>query len=214
MSQRRADLDRRTMSRSQRAIVVVVCEGQTEYAYLDALRLELPRGAIVLKVFPTKKTTPHHLVATAQQKRLEVFRGEKPKPGDAVWVVCDGDEHRGSDTERAQWHVAMATAAEQGIEVAWSNPNFELWLLLRFVNQTAQLSKEEAGRKLKRYLPNYDKGDNTVVRELGKADTDLTSGPIQTALRHAGRPSPKSDGDLPNPSTRFGCLIQFLLSKR
>lgn len=210
MSRQFNNLRRTQHKQRQRVIVIVVCEGDTEYAYLDAWRRAATHRSIELKIYRSNKTTPHHLVATAVQKKMQALRGESPQAGDSTWVVCDGDEHRGSETERKQWLAAMATAKEQGVEVAWSNPSFELWLLLRFADQRATLTTEQAVQKLKQFLPNYDKGDRPVVRAMGTEDVGADHAPLQVALARADLLALAGKGELPNPMTRFGLLLRAL----
>lgn len=58
--------------------------------------------------------------------RLEAKRSGDPNARfDEVWVVFDRDEH-------PRYDEAVNMARANGIELAVSNPCFELWLLLRF----------------------------------------------------------------------------------
>lgn len=92
--------------------------------------------------------------------RLLRTKGSKP---DAVWVVCDGDEH--ADLDRA-----IALAAKSGVEMAISNPCFELWLLLHFQDHTARISVSDCSRLLKNHLPRYDKHVDFAGDFAGRLD--------------------------------------------
>lgn len=211
MRQETARLRRPVLARKQRAIIVVVCEGATEYAFLDEWRRTVSGRELELKLYQTKKTTPVHLVRTAMQKRDEALRRSRLETGDAVWVACDGDEHRASATQRMQWREAMQQARAEGIEIAWSNPSFELWLLLHFQDQTSQLDATAATKALRKHEPAYEKGDNSVTRRLGAADADSKTPRLQDALRRAGEPVDLPEHAPENPATRFGVLMRQLL---
>ncbi|MEO6195139.1 MAG: RloB family protein [Thermoanaerobaculia bacterium] len=67
-----------------------------------------------------------------------------------VWCVFDVDEHP---------HLldARQKARDNGIDLAVSNPCFELWALLHFQDQTAHLERDEARRRLKEHIRGYGK---------------------------------------------------------
>jgi hypothetical protein len=69
---------------------------------------------------------------------------------DSVWCVFDIDEHP---------HVAEAKllAAQHGLELAVSNPCFELWLLLHKRDCPGAEHRHTIQSMLKRYVPDYDK---------------------------------------------------------
>jgi hypothetical protein len=69
---------------------------------------------------------------------------------DEVWCVFDCDEH-------PRIPEAMQHARDNGIHVAFSNPCFELWLLLHFQDQRGALSRGHATRLVKRHIPQYEK---------------------------------------------------------
>jgi hypothetical protein len=69
---------------------------------------------------------------------------------DEVWCVFDVDEHPFLAEARQQ-------ARDNGVELAVSNPCFELWALVHFQEQWAFLERNEARRSLKRHLPEYNK---------------------------------------------------------
>jgi len=69
---------------------------------------------------------------------------------DDVWCVFDVDEH-------LFLREACEKARDNGVQLAVSNPSFELWLLLHFQPQTAYLSRDDARRSLQRHIVGYDK---------------------------------------------------------
>ena len=57
-----------------------------------------------------------------------------PRNGDVVWCVFDRDENTDEMLEKAR-----KIADEVYLNIAFSNPSFELWFLLHFCQQTAEL---------------------------------------------------------------------------
>jgi len=128
----------------RRLVVTVVCEGKTERNYLERVNDEAGQdGRFVLHfdphAQPGKGFKPSEAVdrAVDVQRRTARDQGEdgvgveEPDGGNRakhhVWVVFDRDEHRDIDE-------AMRKAHKNGIEVAFSTPSFDLWLLLHFAS--------------------------------------------------------------------------------
>lgn len=75
-----------------------------------------------------------------------------PDGFDQFWCVFDVDEY-GSDIDEA---VRLARRLRVGLAI--SNPCFEFWLILHFVDCSTWLrDADDAQTRLRRYLPNYDK---------------------------------------------------------
>jgi hypothetical protein len=78
--------------------------------------------------------------------------------GDSAWAVFDGDEHIQNDPNN--WNDARQLADANNINLAVSNPSFELWYLLHYQDQFANLHRARAVAELKRHLNGkYAKGD-------------------------------------------------------
>jgi hypothetical protein len=70
---------------------------------------------------------------------------------DSVWCVFDVDDHPNIPDARQM-------ARDNGIEVAISNPCFELWLLLHLRESPGMNDRAAIQRMLVRHMPDYDKG--------------------------------------------------------
>ncbi len=57
-----------------------------------------------------------------------------PEDGDSIWCVFDRDDNSNEVLLRAK-----QSAQKEGYHLAYSNPSFELWLLLHFINQQAEV---------------------------------------------------------------------------
>jgi RloB-like protein len=133
----------------------VICEGKvTEPGYFNALRTEIRNPLVDIEV-EGRGEGPKTLVERAALRKKESDRyARKEKDAylsyDEIWCVFDVDEH-------ARLADARQQARDNGIELAVSNPCFELWALLHFQPQTAYLERHAARARLKGHLPDYDK---------------------------------------------------------
>ena len=93
---------------------------------------------------------------------------------DRVWCVFDFDEH-------PKIPDAKQMARDNGIELAMSNPCFELWLWLHFADQPGMRHRHDLRSMMKRHIPNYDKhldysdyaaGYDEAYRRASRLDDD------------------------------------------
>lgn len=106
---------------------------------------------------------------------------------DEVWCVFDVDEHARADADRQ-------LAANEAVNLAVSNPCFELWLLLHLADHAAHLTAAQAGRLVRKHLPAYDKHLRFHDFAAGYGDAVRRAESLGRRLADAGR----TDG---NPST-------------
>lgn len=133
------DLRRRTAIRPERKTVVVFCEGEaSEPDYVNGLkRLPSIRGNTAIDIeIATERGVPLTLV------RLAIDRAADDEV-DECWCVFDVEWPKNHPNLKA----AIALAKDHGIYLAVSNPCFELWLLLHFVDRTAFMDTNDAENK-------------------------------------------------------------------
>lgn len=82
------------------------------------------------------------------------LKKEPLKKSDEAWLVVDKDQW--TDEQLAQLHAWSQDADNYGL--ALSNPKFEYWLLLHFEDGTNIGSLSKCSDRLKKNLPDYDKG--------------------------------------------------------
>ena len=135
--------------------ILVVCEGaETEPRYLNGFKAE--HGATTVSVvIASPGGDPLALVESAARLRREAERdarraGDRFLRYDDVWCVFDVDRHERLDS-------ALRLAKKEAIEVAISNPCFELWLVLHFADHRKHSTAEQIGKALREHLPAYDK---------------------------------------------------------
>lgn len=117
--------------------VVIFCEDDgVEPAYFDSFRTSN------LKVTANGNYGQHHKHVDAvcehfrDQNLLESLEGReslKVDEGTYVWCVFDRDKNPSmKDGKDTAFNDSISNAEGKGIKVAWSNDDFELWLLLHF----------------------------------------------------------------------------------
>ncbi|MCX5502228.1 RloB family protein [Streptomyces sp. NBC_00053] len=127
---------------------LIYCEGAcTEDQYFKGLRTDL-RSLPVAICLGGEHGEPKSLVRAAidHQKRAPHSAGDRWTEYDEVWCVIDVEApvpHEGLT-------AALKLARQHGVEVALSNPCFELWLLLHFKDMSGYCTSAAAQRALER----------------------------------------------------------------
>lgn len=145
MRQRKTEPRRRPQALEPRETHLVWCGGlRTERHYFDGLKKALGDPRISVEVRGTGKS-PAQIVRSAAE-----LRDERPGKFSAVWCVVDVDQFDLTD--------AVADAGRREINLAISNPCFELWLLLHHTECRAHCDgyADVVGR-LKKHVKAYDK---------------------------------------------------------
>ena len=147
-----------------RSITLIVCEGETEMAYFKAARVhyELTTAEVVL-ADNTVGSAPISVVQCAEEKCGE------PGGYDKVFCVFDRDGHESFDRARKRiQELARRKRAPLPIKEAISIPCFELWVLLHFEQSDRPFNRcAEVIRQIReRHLPDYEKADDVVARQL------------------------------------------------
>ncbi|MFF4379564.1 RloB family protein [Kitasatospora sp. NPDC001547] len=152
-------LTRRTGHRESKQRLLVVCGAKvTERDYLQGLKSSVRNSAVSLRIVEHPRS-PSQVVDHAV-----LLRDQAGGEYDATWCVLDVDDF--PDLERT-----AVEARRKNIEVAFSNPCFEVWLLLHFKDyrRPARSFKElmpvlgevfpagygKTGMKFDRYAPHW-----------------------------------------------------------
>lgn len=185
--------------------VVVVAEGaKTEPQYIALLRPRCLAALVEVEVVDEPATDPRSLVRRAVDIKADAQRSYRRSKDpndlvDDVWCVFDVDEH-------LFLREACEQARDNGVQLAISNPSFELWLLLHFQSQTAYLSRDDARRSLQRHIVEYDK----TIPSLGPFE-----GAFDNARQRAIALERKHEGDgtvfpQDNPSSGVWRLVNAI----
>lgn len=165
---RERPLRRRVAIREPRKRILIFCEGiVTEPQYFDDFRRE-EHNALVDVIIDDEGGSPKTLVerAAAQKKKAEKeairFADDNLKY-DEVWCVYDVDEHH-------KLPDAYQQARDNGIELAISNPCFELWVLLHFSDQNAHIEREKLAALVRKHIRGYVKRVPFAMLRAGYED--------------------------------------------
>ncbi len=146
---------RRQPFRDPKPKILIVCEGSvTEPEYFDGFWHACHNTRVTVN-FSDDHGVPLTLVRIAKELKNEALALAKQQDDDflafdSVWCVHDVDDH-------PHLHEAREMAEANGIELAISNPSFELWLLLHFRDSPGMQHRDVLGTMLKQFDPDYDK---------------------------------------------------------
>lgn len=145
--------------KQQKQRFLLCCEGVgTEPGYFRSLAEFLRNPLIELievEIAEHEATDPKQIVEQAKRLRADADRSAKRMHDDnlrydQVWCVFDRDEH-------AHFDEAINQALDNKLDLAVSNPCFELWILIHFQDQTSSLTRQDAASKVRHFIPGYEK---------------------------------------------------------
>jgi RloB-like protein len=194
------ELQRRRPLLDPRPRILVVCEGSaTEPDYFAEFSQDL-RAVISLVVDDeggTPKTLVERAVAEKQKaERLARRSGDLSSRFSEIWCVFDIDQHPLVPDARQQ-------AQAHGINLAVSNPCFELWLLLHFRDQNAFISRQSAQSACRHHMPGYQKHPDLELLRPGYDAAVLRATQLSSRNMRDGEPEK-------NPSTEVHLLTERL----
>ena len=199
--------DRLKSKRQAPANYLIVCEGkQTEPNYFNGLkrRINAQYGNKVDVYIPDIEVKGTGKNTTDLVRYTEKFVNYANKVYGQVWVVFDKDDFRDE-----QFNCAISNC---NYNVAWSNPNFELWLLSHFKKINRYISKEDVLKELqKEFVQNglgeYQKNDKEIFEKItstGNLDVALKNCESMNKLNESSQPSQR------NPMTEVYKIVEGL----
>jgi len=212
----RRQLERKLSHRASYDRILIVSEGsKTEPNYFKEIRAEFRLHSANVEVQPgALGTEPLQVVDYARElfEHGDRYKGIRPRAFEQVFAVFDRDDHR-------TYHNALARARaldgtlrsdlRQPVKFAAipSRPSFEFWLLLHFEDVRHLIHRDEVMRRLKRRLPDYDKGYGRAFAE--------TKSELLTAIARARALAQRSDPlDDDEPYTGVVDLVELLMNFR
>jgi hypothetical protein len=160
----RSSFDRKQGNRPPRSITLIVCEGKTERAYFEAVRLHYGlRPAEVVVAENTHGSAPISVVACAEQKASEAGGY------DFIFCVFDRDTHESFSRAREKIKTLASRAKKPlPIQEIVSIPCFEVWVLLHFERSDATHANcaSVIERIRNSYLPDYAKAESRTASKL------------------------------------------------
>lgn len=152
MVRKLSELKRRKPFIAERQRFILICEGEkTEIAYFNALKAQY-RGAQILIEYVAPAGVPI-TIRDKVRARMVLLRQEQRSnssaKADTVWAIFDQDEHL-KVTE------AIAGCEAAGAQVAYSNPCFEVWLILHHEDYHAADDHHQVQKRYQKLDPTYD----------------------------------------------------------
>lgn len=181
----------------QRRVVRVLTEGRiSEPQYLSAM-VDPQRVVVDSR---DSGLVPKPLVDRARALVRRQKKQDRDDRFDEIWCVFDRDDHPGVKG-------AIQEARDLGVGVAFSNPCFELWLVLHFEDRTAHVSRREIQRRCRELgLIEGKRIPEDAMPKL-KSDFPTAKGRAQRLGRmHERNGSP----ELSNPSATVWRLVDRL----
>lgn len=199
-------LDRNAPKISPKVEIYIVCEGEnTEPDYLQACAGAYSAGLVRIHAIKGAGV-PYTLVTEAVRLR-EALRQRYRKSRNSfdscfrVWAVFDRDEHPRIDE-------AFEMAKQGGVDVAFSDPCFELWPILHLEEYGAQAGRHELQKYLSQIMEGYNHGQGAVINFpliKDRVDDAFTRAERLLAARAAeGCPNGR-------PSTTVGNLVKKII---
>ncbi|MDO4230853.1 MAG: RloB family protein [Lautropia sp.] len=163
----RRHLERKTNSRAGHDRILIVSEGaRTEPNYFNEIRAVFRLHTASVQVHHSELgTAPIHVVKYAERlfNNGHPHKGIQKRAFEQVYVVFDRDEHQSysdalNKAESLDGKLRNDLKSPVKFRAIASVPCFELWLLLHFEAISAPLHRSDVFRRLKRHLPEYEKG--------------------------------------------------------
>ncbi|RCG30260.1 RloB domain-containing protein [Sphaerisporangium album] len=188
-----SDLGRRRHTKQEKPRILIVTEGlNTEPQYFKGLLHELRATGVEVYRLHVEGIgrDPVRVVKKALVISSEAPAGDEYEQ---VWCVVDVDDHETLQT-------ALSAARRASINVAVSNPCFEVWLLWHFTDHRSHVNQVTLKRKLRDFGVH---GKNLPA--------DFPYAEYTSAMTRAEACGPSDDFQLPaNPSSSVGRLTRML----
>jgi len=209
-------LERKVGGRPSYDRILIVAEGsKTEPKYFNEIRTLYRLPTTSVEVQPSAYgTDPLSVVRYAQAlfENGDPRKNIQPRAFERVYAVFDRDDHKTYFNALAlAWSLygAFKNDAKQPVcfKAIASVPSFELWLLLHYEDIQAPLHRDEVMRRLKQYIPGYEKGAGGAFA-ITRANLGIAT-PL--AERLAERFTAYDD---PEPFTAIVDLVKLLTTLR
>ena len=191
-----APLDRKTPARRlPKPIILIVCEGKvTEPKYFLDFKDRKGNGLVAVKSIGGCGV-PISVVERAAAEKFDLARQARKSPDsfDAhyeVWAVFDRDAHPAGQVPQA-----LELAKTTGVQVAYSNPCFELWVLMHFGCYGKPGHHHETQDALKKAMPSYCHRKNPIfdMSELDRRYDEAVRNAKQALHLRAAEHAPMGD---------------------
>ena len=135
-------------AREQLKRYYLLCEGKnTEPEYFQNLVDHFQAANIAIFIVPAAGA-PQTIAGKADGIRNNRNKKTSFEEGDEIWAIFDRDTHE-------HYEASRAVCGQKGINVAYSDPCFELWLILHHHAIHAPGTHHQIQKKFEELDPNY-----------------------------------------------------------
>ena len=197
---RSRNLSRKPATRPPAARIVIVTEGQkTEPEYLK--NFARIHGAKTVEVIPIgiggePKAVVRRAIDVLRRVNKDSLGGR-----DSVWAVFDRDEH-------PRFYEAKDLASAHGIQLAISNPCFELWGIFHYQDRDAFVDRHECQRILAEHCSTYSASGSKLFIDqeaIRKNHPSAVERGKRSLIRRKEEGNPEG-----NPSTAMHLLTEHI----
>ena len=184
---------------------LIICEGkETEPNYFNGLKKKInEKFRDKISIVPGIKVKGTGLNTESIVEYTKKYINKSPQIYGQVWVVFDKDDYTDE-----QFNNAIRLNLYNS---AWSNPNFEVWLLSHFKNVSNSISKNDSLSELKKEfrnsnLGNYYKNDKEIFEKI------TSNNRLQNAINNSKKMYNQFK-DSTKYSSKNPCTTVFMLVK-
>lgn len=193
--------------------VLIVCEGtETEPNYLNALKEHFQLHQAAIEIVSSSGSAPQSVVKHAKNAIKIACRNGDPYA--KVYCVFDKDQHTGySNALRAieDYHQENEEYCGTVLCAIPSVPCFEYWILMHYTYTTRSYGtsgnspcNQLIRTDLAQYIPNYQKTDRMLAKEL-------VANMLDKAMTHSARAlHAAKSANTDDPSTKVHLLVEDL----
>lgn len=170
-----------TLSEPRLKLYVIAAEGdKTEYNYFTTFKKhyqkQFRRTNLHVEFLERPEEEAGQSGPRYVEHMIETFLANNPDYGfhneyDEIWFILDTDEYK--HRQHILLQLALMCRENKLFNLGLSNPSFELWLILHFIN---------LDKPIKPYLPNTE--DQTIKQHIENIAVKLRAGACKQLLPH------------------------------
>jgi len=200
MKQAKHEAKRKANTRPIRQSIILACEGtKTECLYLKSIFKQLQTEH---KITPDSLVIAEHKHTDPSGVLLDLINHPNYQDFMHKWIVIDRDVERtnGGGHTKENFNRALSRAKHEKVEVAYSNPCFEIWYLLHLEYRNTAIDRDELYKKLE---IEYSYQKNSLFQG---GDINFAIANAERLLNSYSYSNPEQD----NPSTTVHKLFEIL----
>ena len=206
---------RKEEHRNCRSVFMIACEGiSTEPKYLKNMLAVLKREKVV--GVSSVLIIAEHNHSNPMGVLDDLLNDKRYDPSYDCWIVFDRDDEENlgkgvGGTSKYEFDRAIQVAESKGVQVAFSNPCFELWIVLHFKYRDTAVSRKEIQKNALDLLRSINalgpKDKIAKMKSLANLYERLLPY-LDTAMKNAKRLYMKNGESRANPCTLIYKLLE------